>query len=93
MDQISLALCCTKPPADQIRPVLTRPGGKTVTLRVTRSSPTELLIAPWPFGPEQVEVSTNFRRLADGPCENVEVFHRDYAQAKDERLDFILRAG
>ena len=91
MDQISLALCCTQPPANEIRPVFTRSGGKQVTLRVRRAAPTELLISPWPFGPDQLEVSTSFRRVVEGSYEDLESFRRLYSNAKDEPLTFSLR--
>jgi hypothetical protein len=92
MDQISLALCCTQPPAEQIRPVLTRPGGKQVTMRVRRASPTELLVNPWPFDSERIEVSTKFRRLVEKRYDDLIVFRNLYSQATEEPLDFVLSA-
>jgi hypothetical protein len=90
-DQISLALCCTQPPSDQIRPVLTRPGGKQMSLRVRRAAPTELLVSPWPFDVEQLEVATKFRRVPGNAYDELELFRRTYDAAKDETISFSLR--
>src|SRR3954452_11602160 len=92
MDQISLALCCTQPPSDQIRPVLTQPGGKQVTLRVRRATPTELLISPWPFGANELEVATKYRGVPATAYDDVESFRARYAEATEQPLKFVLRA-
>jgi hypothetical protein len=90
MDQVSLALCCTQPPSDQIRPVLTQPGGKQMTLRVRRATPTELLISPWPFGPEKIEVTTKYRPVPGEAYESVEAFRNRYRSATEGQLTFSL---
>jgi hypothetical protein len=77
MDALSLAICCTKPPVTQIRPVLARPGGRSLELRVVRSDEHTLLVSPWPFDVNRIKLEVPFRRLAVKP------FSPDPAGEKD----------
>ncbi len=53
MDQLSLSICCTKPPFAVIEPR---------SIRVERTDH-EVRLDPWPFAPNQIEASFAFRRL------------------------------
>jgi len=90
MDALSLAICCTKPPMVQIRPVLARPGGRPLALRVRRSEEQVLFVSPWPFDGDQIRVEVPFRRVAADPFSTDEVgeesFKHAYAKAPEERF-------
>jgi hypothetical protein len=86
MDNLSLAICCTKPPAAQIRPVLARPGGRSLSLRVRRTDDQTLYVSPWPFDVDQIRVDVPFLRLPAEPFSSEENFRKAYAAALPERF-------
>jgi len=90
MDALSLAICRTKPPALQIRPVLARPGGRPLSLRLRRSNDQILDVSPWPFDVEQIQVEVPFRRLAAEPFSpdaiGEKTFREAYGLAQEERF-------
>ena len=60
MDKLSLCICCTKPPFGKIDAMTDRPGGRMTPLTVSRPEPQTLLVSPWPFDQESIEVSFPF---------------------------------
>jgi hypothetical protein len=81
MDMLSLTICCTKPPITQIRPVLARPGGRALSLRVRRFDEARVHLSPWPFDVEEIQLQVPFRRLEDEPFSDESVFRQAYASA------------
>jgi hypothetical protein len=55
MDLLSLSVCCTKPPQEKSQDVYARPGEEGEGLRVRREGD-DLVVSPWPFGVERIEV-------------------------------------
>ncbi len=92
MDNLSLAICCTKPPATQIRPVLARPGGRALSLRVRRDDQT-LLVSPWPFDVAKISLEVPFRRLAAQPFASEAAFLAAYDSAREERFVAMVLPG
>lgn len=93
MDQLSLGLCCTKPPWEQINPVLTRPGTKPVALRIERTNATGLRVTPWPFREGRVRATVPFRRVKGAAFSSVEELLDDYTKARVETLQLELHPG
>lgn len=60
MDMLSLCICCTDPPAQQIGPLLRRPGGPSLPIHVERPSAQRLIVHPWPFGAGMTSVSVPY---------------------------------
>lgn len=63
MDVISLAACCTTPPAKQTQDVMPRPGAAPIRLSVARRG-NDVLVDPWPFDQPQVELKIPVCRIA-----------------------------
>jgi hypothetical protein len=94
MDALSLAICCPEPPVAQVRPVLARPGGRALSLRVSRSEKQVLHVSPWPFNADQIRVEVPFRRLPAKSFSSdeagTEQFQKVYEQVPEERLAATL---
>jgi hypothetical protein len=92
MDSLSLAICCTKIPAPQIRPVLARPGGRALSLRVRRADQT-IFVSPWPFDVAKISVEVPYRRLAAQRFANEEAFRGAYEAAHEEHFTATVSPG
>jgi hypothetical protein len=55
MDLISLAACCTAPPAAQSQDVYPQPGAKPLRLNLERRG-NDVAVDPWPFAPREIEL-------------------------------------
>jgi hypothetical protein len=91
MDQLSLGLCCTKPPWEQVRPVLARPGAKPAALRIERIEATSLRVTPWPFRIDRVRAAVPFRRVKGVSFSSVEEFRDDYNVASVGTMEVDVR--
>jgi hypothetical protein len=85
MDLVSLAACCTKPPSNQTQEVLEQPGGAALHLDLARAG-SDVVVTPWPFAVELIELKIPAARLAARSYENVEDFRAAYATAQSELL-------
>jgi hypothetical protein len=63
MDLISLAACCTEPPARQTQDVMPRPGGKPIKLNLARRGD-DVTVDPWPFDQPRIELKIPVCRIA-----------------------------
>jgi hypothetical protein len=86
MDKLSLAICCTAPPAKVIQPLLTHPGGEDRPLRVARAADFRLEVDPWPFKPRRLSMPVPFRRVRSRPFESEEDFRSAVAGASVEQF-------
>ena len=91
MDSLSLAICCTKPPVGQIRPVLARPGGRALSLRVRRDDQV-VLVSPWPFDVEEIRLELPYRRMEATQFESIQAFRATYAAAKVGTMSVMVAA-
>lgn len=81
MDQLSLCICCTKPPVKKLEP----PG-----VRVEYVGD-EIHLDPWPFAIETIEATFAFRRLPAREYADESEFRQLLAQAPVERFTVRLR--
>lgn len=93
LDQISLGLCCTRPPWNEIRPVLPRAGGNAGAIKLSRESETRLSVTPFPFDSDPTQLSVPFRRVSGRAFGNREEFGREYASAPVETLSLEVKTG
>jgi hypothetical protein len=93
MDKMSLCLCCTKPPFASIEPVINRPGGKAMALRVQRPEPERLEVSPWPFDAARIDLSFPYRRVPVKPFADQQSFLNGYASAAVEQFACSVVAG
>jgi Protein of unknown function (DUF3891) len=93
MDKMSLCLCCTKPPFASIEPVMDRPGGKAMALRVQRPETTRLEVSPWPFNVTRIDVSFPYRRVPVKPFADQQAFLNAYTSAAVEQFACAVVAG
>lgn len=93
MDMLSLAICCTQPPAPVTQDVHPRPGQSPVRLSLTRKEADLLLVDPWPFDRPRLTFEVPARRLAAHAYEYEETFQAVYAAAPTEMLSLTLAAS
>jgi len=91
MDLISLALCCTNPPMEQIQNVIPRPGARALTINVRRESPSTLNISPWMFRAEVIPVSVTYRAVPARSFQSEQEFREAYRDANANRIKLDLR--
>ena len=63
MDAISLAACCTVPPAEQTQDVMPRPGAPAMRLSLARRG-ADVIVDPWPFDLPRIELKIPVCRIA-----------------------------
>ena len=85
MDMISLAACCTKPPAAWTQDVFTHAGGTTLRLALARQG-ANVLVDPWPFARRAIELKIPVTRLPGQTYGDVEAFRAAYAAGQTEVL-------
>jgi hypothetical protein len=92
MDQVSLAICCTKPPFESLSPVLPNLRDRAVIIKVQRPSAGLVMLWPWPFARDMVSVDVPFRRLRAERFADESEFRAAYAAAPIERFTVALQA-
>lgn len=90
MDQLSLDLCCTRPPFPSIAHVPSSPGAGAMHLTVTRTGPASACVNPWPFASPRLAMAVPFRRVPDRPIPSVEHLRRLYASTREETATLTL---
>ncbi len=81
MDQLSLSICCTKPPFANIQPR---------SIRVERNG-NEIRLDPWPFMPNEIETSFVFRRLPAREYTDETELRELFSHAAPEQFTVHLR--
>jgi hypothetical protein len=92
MDMLSLAICCTEPPAATTQEVHLRPGGEAVKLGLRRAGADLLVVDPWPFEEKRMEFEVPARRVEGRAYESVEAFREAYDRAGVELLKVTIAA-
>jgi Protein of unknown function (DUF3891) len=93
MDKLSLCICCTKPPFQKIEAMMDWPGGRAMPLKVSRPEPQTLLVSPWPFDEESIEVRFSFRRLPVQRFTDEETFQSVFDATMVESFTVTVRGG
>ncbi|HLL89357.1 MAG TPA: DUF3891 family protein [Tepidisphaeraceae bacterium] len=91
MDQLSLGLCCTKPPQAHTTDVHPRPGAPAVQLVLSWGGPDVLHVDPWPFDVGEVRAEVPAKRVRAGAWASTEAFQDAYAAAPTDVLTFAYR--
>jgi len=89
MDLCSLAICCTKPPADHTFDVHQKIGAPAIHMELRREG-NDLLVEPWPFDVESITVQFPYRAIAARQYE-VGEFRRELARAEVRGLAVQVR--
>jgi len=90
MDLISLAACCTKPPAGQTQDVYMKPGGEKVKLSLERRGG-DVHVEPWPFDTDEIALPIPACRLPAKPFANDAAFREALIHAPAEVLVVHVR--
>ncbi len=90
MDLLSLAACCTHPPAEKSVPFSPRLGHPPVSLNVTRAG-NDLLVHPWPFDASILPCRIAARAVEARPWEDLDAFHEAYHHAPVLSIPFVVR--
>jgi hypothetical protein len=90
MDLVSLALCCTAPPAPTTEDVHPRPGDPPIKLALSRVTPTTVTVDPWPFDHNHLQFTIPCRRLKAHPFDSAEAFRDAYRTAPAEPLSLAI---
>ncbi len=81
MDAISLAACCTKPPMSQTQDLFRQPGGgEKVKLSLARRG-NDVLVDPWPFAVQQIELQIPACRISARVYESDDLLGAMYGAA------------
>ncbi len=91
MDRLSLEACCGKPLFPTIDGVFPRPGGEPVEFRLDHPRAGHLVLTPWPFDVESIELSIRGRRLPADPFKSESDFRLAYAAAAEEAFSISIR--
>ena len=86
MDKLSLCICCTQPPFEQIEPLPPRPGEEPVALKVQRPDRHHLRVRPWPFDRPQLNVLIPYRPVPRRAYSEESQLHAVYADAPIRQL-------
>jgi hypothetical protein len=87
MDKLSLCICCSKPPFAKVEPLIDHPGGRPISLAVSRPKPEKLIVSPWPFDEDRIEVTFPFKRFDAAPISDEQDFRESYAVAPIEHFN------
>src|SRR5688572_5232713 len=79
MDLISLAACCTNPPAPHTKDVYRSPGGDAVKLALKRNG-NDVHVDPWPFDTDEIVLQIPASRLPAKPFEDEAAFRAALAK-------------
>jgi hypothetical protein len=90
MDLISLAACCTTPPAPHTKDVYTSPGGDAVKLELERRG-NDVHVDPWPFDTDEIALQIPASRLPAKPFADEASFHAALKKAPAEVLVVHVR--
>jgi hypothetical protein len=91
MDLLSLAICCTVPPANATGPVHARPGSTSAPLQIHRPQRDRLLVKPWPFADASFSVSVPYREIPGRAYASDDELRETLAQAAFQTLTVELR--
>jgi hypothetical protein len=89
MDAISLAACCTRPPASQTQDVYDRAGGTPLRLSLARSG-NDVVVDPWPFSVASVELKIPVTRIPARAYTDLDDLRTAYAIGEAEVLTSIV---
>lgn len=92
MDMLSLAICCTAPPAPTTQDVHPQPGRAPVRLVLSRPQPDLLLVDPWPFDQPRLTFNVPARRVAAHAYGSEAAFQTVYRDAPRDMLSLIVAA-
>jgi hypothetical protein len=83
MDTLSLAVCCTRPPASETQDVYPAPGGAPLRLKLGRRGD-DLMISPWPFAERTMELKIPAMRVPNRAYAREREFQDVFAAAGAE---------
>jgi hypothetical protein len=90
MDELSLGLCCDQPLSPQTRDIFDRPGGTSLNLKIARQE-NDLLVSPWPFSQNEIEVKIPACRVPGRAYKDEAEFRAALATASAEVLTCRVR--
>lgn len=90
MDQLSLAICCTKPPFPQLGPVYESAGAAGIHLNTQRPDARLLHVDPWPFDRDEISVIVPCRRVPAERFVTDDEFRAAYGGAIPEQFTVSL---
>jgi hypothetical protein len=90
MDMLSLAICCTKPPAATTQDVHPRAGEGPLRLSLDRRAADLLVVDPWPFNVGRMTFKVPARRVPGRVYGSEAEFRGVYAGAAVEELSLTM---
>lgn len=92
LDLISLALCCTTPPVEQITNVIPRPGSRPITLNVKHGGQGVLHVSPWLFKPAAMKLRVPYRTVPARSYGSADELRATYRSAPQRNAVLELRS-
>jgi hypothetical protein len=93
MDLLSLCICCTQAPTNQIGPLARRIGGTLVPLHVERLTPSRLFVQPWPFAAPLLRVSFPYRAVPARAYEDAQQLREVLARSPRRSFEVMIESG
>jgi len=84
MDALSLALLCSEEMAETTDTLPTTRNGGAVTIKARRHAEFTLVLSPWIFSAESIELPISFRRVTAAPFTTLDEFRMAYAKGPVE---------
>jgi hypothetical protein len=84
MDSLSLALLCSNELAETTDTIPTTRNSGAVTIKAVRQSDFTLVLSPWIFAADSIELPISFRRVSAEPFASLDDFRLMYARATGE---------
>ena len=92
-DRISLGILCTKLVFPEIPNIRTRPQAQPMTLKLQRPDMNTLCVDPWPFGPQQLDLSVPCRPVPARAYSAEQELHELFGAAPIEHVHIVIRPG
>ncbi|MEO6435404.1 MAG: DUF3891 family protein [Tepidisphaeraceae bacterium] len=89
MDVISLAACCSRPPAAQTQDLLPHPGGTPLRLSLSRQG-NDVIVDPWPFADPPIELKIPVTHIPGRKYMDLDDLHTAYAIGDAEVLTCVV---
>jgi len=92
MDQVSLALCCTRPPFEETQEYYPHVGDEPIRFSLRRLG-ADLLLDPWPFDRSEIVVKIPGKSVPAKAYANETELRDIYGRATTEHIVVAVRAG
>jgi hypothetical protein len=92
IDVMSLSLLATDVVANPLGPIVST-AGSLDTLRLRRSSPTSMIVEPWPFRVDRISVVARYKPYPGVPTRSLPEFQHQYAATEEREIELLITSA